>query len=166
MPQSSFRGFVPVRVSILPASVRRSSALAALPPRFRDPFSCSDRAPSAAFGVDFRASLWMLQMGTPAWQIKGHREDLWERAQLFDDRAGRGHRGQYARSDQERSELRLDVQTVMTALPPELRAIWRLLAELGQEKAAATLGVSLTAMQEHISEIRRRCEKAGLRRYL
>src|SRR5689334_4724836 len=48
MPQSPFWGFVPERVSILPASVRRSSTLAALSARFEDPFVSPDRDPDLA----------------------------------------------------------------------------------------------------------------------
>lgn len=72
-----------------------------------------------------------------------------------------GIRGQPDVSDFDRIDLRLDFETVMARLPPDLRQIAELLQEMSVTDAAHTLGLPRSTLRDQLPAIRAHFIAAG-----
>jgi RNA polymerase sigma factor (sigma-70 family) len=70
------------------------------------------------------------------------------------------------RSDQERADLRNDVDEVLQGLDPELHAVADQLKDRSVAAAARELGIPRTTLHERIGKLRRLCDRKQLKDYL
>lgn len=89
-----------------------------------------------------------------------------ERAQTVDASRARSHTGQAPRSDEEHSQLRLDLAEVFKSLPDDLRPLAELLTGMSEYAASRALGKSRRQIAKDVARLRKLFEDAGLRDYL
>lgn len=89
-----------------------------------------------------------------------------ERVQTFDTSAARNHTGQSPRSDEEQSQLRLDIAEVLKSLPDELRHLAELLQEMSEYAASRNLGKSRRQVAKDVACLRKLFEDHDLAAYL
>lgn len=89
-----------------------------------------------------------------------------ERAQTADASTARGHTGQVRRSDEQQTQLRVDIAEVLKALPDELRTLAEQLTERSEYAASRELGKSRRQVANDLAQLRELFEDAGLRGYL
>jgi RNA polymerase sigma-70 factor (ECF subfamily) len=71
-----------------------------------------------------------------------------------------------SRPEQEQAELANDVHAVIAALPGRLRQLAEQLQTMTVAEIAREAGIARSTINDRVSELRRRFEKAGLREYL
>jgi DNA-directed RNA polymerase specialized sigma24 family protein len=82
------------------------------------------------------------------------------------DEEARRHRGCTRRPIQESAELAIDVETFLKGLTPELKSFAESLMANSIAEVTRKLGLSKYCARNSISELRKRCEAADLRKYL
>jgi len=89
-----------------------------------------------------------------------------ERAQTCDASSSANHTGQSRRTDEDQSQLRLDITEVMKLLPDDLRPLAELLMEMSEYAASRVLGKSRRQVANDMARLRELFEDADLRDYL
>ena len=89
-----------------------------------------------------------------------------EFAQVISQRELEARTGRTARSDRERCELKHDVNEVIGQLHPHLQQLAERLKHSTISEVARDLGLPRASVYESVGQIRRRFEKAGLKKYL
>lgn len=89
-----------------------------------------------------------------------------ERTQAFDASSATNHTGQFRRTDEDQSQLQLDIAEVFKLLPDDLRPLAELLMEVSEYAASRELGKSRRQVANDMSRLRELFEDADLRDYL
>jgi len=102
-------------------------------------------------------------LNAPIADNDGHPAEL---AELVGQREHDARQQRDPRSQQEHAELTNDVHTVIALLPDQLRELASRLQTMTVADIARETGMARSTINDRISELRRRFEKAGLREYL
>lgn len=93
-------------------------------------------------------------------------DEISERSQTIDEATIRSHTGQDRRSEETLAELRMDLETMIPALPPKLREFCELLLRMPMDEVVKHLGISRPTAKRRISAILEYFRDADLDQYL
>ena len=93
-------------------------------------------------------------------------DSLEERWETLDNEVFQRSTGSTSRSNEERTDLDIDLDRVIKNLPRELRLLCELLAKLSVVEVARKLGISRSSLYKSVYELRDIFDRAGLRDYL
>jgi RNA polymerase sigma factor (sigma-70 family) len=98
--------------------------------------------------------------------IRGGGDGLVELSDTLHQPQQDARRGLRPRGDGERAQLALDVQSVLTRLPPNLHSVAEPLMRGTVSESARELGVPRTTLSSWVAQLRPYFERAGLHEYL